>query len=271
MSCQIQSDQLNTPRVITDSDGNVVWRWDGEAFGNTPPTAEVTGAGQFVFNLRFPGQYYDAETGLYYNAHRDYDPTTGRYFESDPVGLYGGISTFGYGGGNPLSFRDPKGLWSTAAHNAIINAYGNLASLPPEYIAAMQQGSYDADHGSSYQDSYHSYMHAMSSSKLSKAEACKMLNDFVGNTVAKANALADSGDQKGAYYELGFGLHAIMDSTSPAHAGFQEWHTRDFLQHGPFPTSKEDGRSLTPEMLNQTLDLMIDAINGGSLDCSWYK
>ncbi|WP_243405550.1 RHS repeat-associated core domain-containing protein, partial [Solimicrobium silvestre] len=92
----INADQLNTPRLITDSDGNTVWKWDGEAFGNTPPTAETTGAGPFTFNLRFPGQYYDAETNLHYNYFRDYDPTTGRYAESDPFGLYAGISTFSY-------------------------------------------------------------------------------------------------------------------------------------------------------------------------------
>ncbi|WP_243405551.1 RHS repeat-associated core domain-containing protein, partial [Solimicrobium silvestre] len=92
----INADQLNTPRLITDSDGNTVWQWDGEAFGSTPPKTEVTGAGQFTFNLRYPGQYYDAETNLHYNYFRDYDPTTGRYAESDPFGLYAGISTFSY-------------------------------------------------------------------------------------------------------------------------------------------------------------------------------
>jgi RHS repeat-associated protein len=106
----INADQLNTPRVITDSDGNVVWRWDGEPFGNTPPTAEVTGAGLFVFNLRFPGQYYDAETNLAQNLFRDYDQSSGRYVESDPIGLRGGISTYSYVGGNPFSDSDPKGL-----------------------------------------------------------------------------------------------------------------------------------------------------------------
>jgi RHS repeat-associated protein len=63
-----------------------------------------------VLDLRFPGQRYDAATGLHYNYHRDYDPTVGRYVQSDPIGLNGGLSTYGYGEGAPLVFSDPLGL-----------------------------------------------------------------------------------------------------------------------------------------------------------------
>ena len=90
----IVTDQLGTPRQVMDSRGVTVWQWDGEAFGNTPPNANPGGQGDFVFNLRFPGQYFDAETNLNYNYARDYDPTTGRYVESDPIGLNGGINTY---------------------------------------------------------------------------------------------------------------------------------------------------------------------------------
>lgn len=78
---------------------------------NTPPNANPNGLGNVTFNLRFPGQYADAETGLNYNNYRDYDPSTGRYVESDPLG-YGGrqLSTYAYAGGNPLSFLDMFGL-----------------------------------------------------------------------------------------------------------------------------------------------------------------
>ena len=66
---------------------------------------------QFVYNLRFPGQYYMPETGLNYNYFRDYDPQTGRYIESDPIGLAGGsLTTYGYAGANPISSKDPRGL-----------------------------------------------------------------------------------------------------------------------------------------------------------------
>ncbi|MEB3943540.1 RHS repeat-associated core domain-containing protein, partial [Pseudomonas aeruginosa] len=71
---------------------------------------EALSQGSTQVNLRFPGQYYDAESGLHYNYFRDYDPETGRYVESDPIGLSGGVNTYGYVQGAPLNRIDPLGL-----------------------------------------------------------------------------------------------------------------------------------------------------------------
>ena len=81
-------DHLATPRAALDETGKVVWRWESDAFGTTAPNEDPDGDGiKTTVNLRFPGQYYDAESGLHYNYFRDYDPGTGRYVTSDPVSV----------------------------------------------------------------------------------------------------------------------------------------------------------------------------------------
>ena len=106
----IHADHLNTPRQITDQAANIRWSWDAEPFGAPAPNTNPSGLGTFTFNLRFPGQYFDVESGLSYNWHRDYDAGLGRYTQSDPIGLAGGINTYAYVGGNPISRVDPTGL-----------------------------------------------------------------------------------------------------------------------------------------------------------------
>ncbi|WP_137818657.1 RHS repeat-associated core domain-containing protein [Pseudomonas sp. 2FG] len=101
----LHSDHLNTPRLATDPDQQLLWYWNSDAFGAGAATNNL-----IVINLRFPGQYYDQESGLHYNYFRDYDPQTGRYVESDPVGLGGGLNTFGYVLGNPINYADFLGL-----------------------------------------------------------------------------------------------------------------------------------------------------------------
>lgn len=89
-----------------------MWKWDQqEPFGVSPPDKNPSGLGVFDFPLRHPGQYDDPETGLFYNYFRDcYDPVLGRYCQSDPIGLRGGINTYAYVGANPLLWTDPSGL-----------------------------------------------------------------------------------------------------------------------------------------------------------------
>jgi len=106
----VWTDHLDTPRLVTDAAGQVRWDWPNtDPFGNNAPNANPAGLGNFAFNLRFPGQYFDVETGLHYNYYRDYDPSIGRYVQSDPIGLRGGINTYGYVEAGPLRFSDPTG------------------------------------------------------------------------------------------------------------------------------------------------------------------
>ena len=66
-------------------------------------------------NVRFPGSTTTGETGYYYNYYRDYDPSLGRYIQSDPIGLRGGVNTYGYVYQNPLRYSDPSGESATLA------------------------------------------------------------------------------------------------------------------------------------------------------------
>ncbi len=100
------TDHLGAVVRITDEAQQVAWDADRRPFGALDILTQ-----QIEMPLRFPGQYHDQESGLYYNYYRYYDPSTGRYITSDPIGLAGGLNTYGYVGGNPLSYSDPLGLF----------------------------------------------------------------------------------------------------------------------------------------------------------------
>ena len=96
--------------------------------------------GTFNYNPRFPGQYYDKESALHYNYFRDgYNPKTGRYFQSDPIGLKGGINTYGYVGGNPLARFDRDGL----LFDGIVNAGESFGDSAAQHWSdlAVQTGN----------------------------------------------------------------------------------------------------------------------------------
>ena len=112
----LETDHLNTPIAARDQAGKVVWRWESDAFGTTLPNEDPDGdAVKVTINLRFPGQYFDRESGLHYNWNRYYDPRLGRYLSPDPIGLAGGRNPMVYANGNPVSYVDPLGLWSVTA------------------------------------------------------------------------------------------------------------------------------------------------------------
>ena len=96
---------MGIPQSLTDKNQTLAWRADYTPFGDTNISVNVVGN-----PLRFPGQYFDQETGLHYNYYREYDPSVGRYIQSDPIGLGAGLNTYSYVAGNPLRFIDRYGL-----------------------------------------------------------------------------------------------------------------------------------------------------------------
>jgi RHS repeat-associated protein len=155
----IHTDHLGAPRAVTDEDQETVWQADYSPFGLIDIQTQT-----IALNLRLPGQYEDQETGTYYNYQRDYDPSTGRYLTSDPIGLKGGLNTYAYVGGNPINAIDPLGLdwvmidgvrhWIPDDQNGVTDP-DNLSDLYPmpgtpeinteeliAYLDALERGAY---------------------------------------------------------------------------------------------------------------------------------
>jgi len=130
----IYADQVGAPHAIADQTGKTVWQWDHDPFGNGTPT------GTIAYNLRFPGQYQDPDTGLLYNMARDYNPILGRYLQSDPIGLDGGINTYAYAGGNPVSFADPTGQFVPLAFPVAVATGAFIGAISGGVAAYISDG-----------------------------------------------------------------------------------------------------------------------------------
>jgi len=144
----LHTDHLFTPRLGTSDAKSIVWRWEGEAFG------DVEAQGPVEVNLRFPGQYFDLETGRLHNWHRYYDPGTGRYDQSDLIGLLGGLNTYAYVGGNPIRGLDPLGLATAVIINGPTagNPFGHTA------VAVTGSGVYSYGNGTALGGSFTDYL-----------------------------------------------------------------------------------------------------------------
>jgi len=199
-----------------------------------------------------------------------------------------GPSTFGYANGTPIRATDALGLWSTGAHNELIDQA--FPGLPPNLRDILKQASARVDQPQNQTDPA-AFKHAMSSSVLSKFAACVQMNSFIARHLelyrqaliysevagSQGNSAMKSFYERDAYFALGTALHPIMDSTSPAHSGFHKWeiYGTEFYHHGDFGGSIEDRAALlkNKSLLGYTASLMQQARSGGqfTIDCSCYK
>lgn len=122
-------DHLGTVQMLTDGASAVVWSGDYRPFGEVVETVSAV-----ANNLRFPGQYYDSESGLHYNYFRDYDPGIGRYVESDSLGLDGGLNSYLYANANPINYYDPNAEISIPQFVGIVFVAGTAYKLYKLYV-----------------------------------------------------------------------------------------------------------------------------------------
>ena len=130
---QVHGDQLGRPHAVTNGGRAVVWQAYNQAFDRQVTLDTIGG-----LNIGLPGQYYDAETGYWNNGFRDYDSGIGRYIQSDPIGLAGGLNTYSYVGGNPLSYVDPQGLWLSTLGGCALGAIGGYLA-GDQYVKAQAE------------------------------------------------------------------------------------------------------------------------------------
>jgi RHS repeat-associated protein len=248
------TDPAGTPLAMSDASGTVVWRADYLPFGE-----ESIGTQTIQNNKMFVGKEKDSESGLYYFGARYMDAAVGRFVAIDPIGpvdpMSGRLSIkmlanpqrlnrYAYGLNNPIKYIDTDGNWTEEVHNAMIDkAFGGV--LSSDAIKAIKQAGKDLD-SLWHQNSDNQYEHAMRSLQdeangVTVAMAEKKTMNFISDKQAAYRRLMAEGKTKEAYYALGEALHAIMDSTSPSHKGYQVFDdstVQSVLEHRRKETKK---------------------------------
>lgn len=241
----VQTDQLGTPRAITNSSGQLAWQWQSDPFGTSTPNQNPSGLGTFTYNLRFPGQYYDAETGHNYNYFRYYDPTIGRFISSDPIGLRGGINTYAYVGNNPMSNKDPTGLmcvqgvgcWTTPAEAALADS----GQYPQYYTLACADGDAYACFAGNVANDSNFWGHAATDWLLHKLwEQAKAAKECINESGILDQIRSDLAKDYANYLP-----QSESQARWPTVQGIEQMHWDEFAKFG-LPPSTFGGTPLAP-------------------------
>jgi RHS repeat-associated protein len=231
----IDADQIDTPRMITKQDHAIVWRWDtAEAFGATAPNQDPSGIGAFVFNQRFSGQIADVETGLLQNVNREYNAPWGRYIQSDPIGLKGGINTYQYANSQPTSVSDPSGLFTTLNHVTITYIALRECGFNPWRGLQLAWAAAAGDWTPTWKTSQgveNANWHAMAQPGQSVADALAATETFINQQMGM-----------GTTQSMGRAMHAAQDAAARGHKGYQTYTGHSDFSHvegDELPTTTE--------------------------------
>jgi RHS repeat-associated protein len=243
-SYQINPDHLNAPHIITDSSGNQVWTWDHLDFGNNAPNQNPSSLGVFNYNPRFPGQYADSESGLSYNRFRDYNPSLGRYVESDPIGLNGGINTYAYVDGKPVGRTDRRGL---AGDEDVLDPKEEAKTN--EEILKEELAPKDVYGGLDYREEEFDRLLSEAQNEIKDENAqlsCRGLGNVSGGVTNTNNALTQALNYLGeGYVEIAPGVYRSADGMRQFRMTFSDLSDPNQGPHVHFETMAPDQRTIT--------------------------
>lgn len=202
-------DHLGSTRMVFSGAGLRLSQTDYAPFGK-----EIWKQG-LDDRLGWIGKETDGESDLGDFGVRKYDEDLGRFLSVDPLWeKYLSFTPYQYSANNPLLLTDRSGEWWTGQHNSILN-YAFSDMLTERSLDILKEASKHVD-----KDQKNQFKHSMRNKGQDRIEAQKLTAEFIKS---KVDEFVKNPDIDQALFSLGEAMHPIMDASSPAHAGTQEW------------------------------------------------